>query len=108
MDEEILRQIEQIIDYQFSDDKLLSKAIAHSSGVDNRIFSNERLEFLGDSVLGLVICQTLFDIIKRIETLKAQTRSQSILNILILKTHYYYALILYDYWGFCNLTNIIY
>jgi ribonuclease-3 len=61
MDEEILRQIEQIIGYKFSDKNLFIKAFTHSSAVDNRLLSNERLEFLGDSVLALVICQALFE-----------------------------------------------
>ena len=61
MDKETLRQIEQTIGYEFSDKKLLAKAFTHSSAVDNRILSNERLEFLGDSVLAVVICQTLFE-----------------------------------------------
>jgi ribonuclease-3 len=61
MDKEILRQIEQTIGYEFSDKKLLTKAFTHSSAVENRVLSNERLEFLGDSVLAVVICQTLFE-----------------------------------------------
>lgn len=61
MDEEALQQIEQIVGYKFSNRNLLTKAFTHSSGVDNRLLSNERLEFLGDSVLAVVICQTLFE-----------------------------------------------
>ena len=61
MDEEILQQIEQIAGYKFSNRNLLSKAFAHSSAVDDRLFSNERLEFLGDSVLAVVICRALFE-----------------------------------------------
>jgi len=61
MDKEILQQIEQIIGYEFSDKKLLTRAFTHSSAVENRVLSNERLEFLGDSVLAVVICQTLFE-----------------------------------------------
>jgi len=61
MDEDVLRQIEQIIGYKFTDKNLLIKALTHSSAVDNRLMSNERLEFLGDSVLAVVICQALFD-----------------------------------------------
>jgi ribonuclease-3 len=61
MDEEALEQIEQIIGYKFSNRNLLIKAFTHSSSVDNRLFSNERLEFLGDSVLSVVICQILFE-----------------------------------------------
>jgi len=61
MDEEALQQIEQIIGYKFSNRNLLTKAFTHSSGVDNRLLSNERLEFFGDSVLAVVICQILFE-----------------------------------------------
>lgn len=58
MNEEAL---EQIIDYKFNDRTLLAKAFSHSSAVGNRFLSNERLEFLGDSVLAIVICQRLFE-----------------------------------------------
>jgi len=61
MEQEVLRQIEQIIGYTFTHRDLLAKAMTHSSSVDNRYSSNERLEFLGDSVLSVVICRTLFD-----------------------------------------------
>ncbi|MHC4645706.1 MAG: ribonuclease III [Planctomycetota bacterium] len=61
MDKENLRQIEQIIGYRFRDSRLATTAFAHASGVDNRLLSNERLEFLGDAVLAAVICQTLFE-----------------------------------------------
>jgi len=61
MDEDALHQIEQIIGYRFSNHQLLCKALTHSSGVDNRLSSNERLEFFGDAILAVVICQTLFE-----------------------------------------------
>jgi ribonuclease-3 len=61
MNEETLQQIEQTISYKFSDKGLLAQAFTHSSAVDNRLSSNERLEFLGDAVLAVVICQTLFE-----------------------------------------------
>jgi len=61
MDEDVLRQIEQMLGYEFTDKNLLIKALTHSSAVDNRLMSNERLEFLGDSVLAVVICRSLFD-----------------------------------------------
>jgi len=61
MNEEALQRIEQIIGYEFSNRNLLYKAFTHSSAVDNRFLSNERLEFLGDSVLAVVICQALFE-----------------------------------------------
>ena len=61
MDEETLQQIEQTIGYHFSNPELLQKALTHSSAVENRLLSNERLEFLGDSILGVVICLQLFE-----------------------------------------------
>jgi len=61
MDEEVLQQIEQIAGYKFSNRNLLTKALTHSSSVESRLLSNERLEFLGDSVLAAIICQSLFE-----------------------------------------------
>ena len=61
MEEEIRLQIEQILGYKFQNEELLALAFTHTSAVDNRLSSNERLEFLGDSVLALVVCQRLFE-----------------------------------------------
>ena len=61
MDEDLLQQIEQVIGYKFNNRKLLTTAFSHSSATDNRLASNERLEFLGDSILGMVICQVLYE-----------------------------------------------
>jgi ribonuclease-3 len=61
MDEQSLQQIEQIVGHKFSNNNLLARAFTHSSAVENRLDSNERLEFLGDAVLSAVICQSLFD-----------------------------------------------
>ncbi|MDD5459785.1 MAG: ribonuclease III [Phycisphaerae bacterium] len=60
MTEQELQEIEQIIDYHFSDPELLRQTFIHSSSANNRHFSNERLEFFGDSVLSLIICEELF------------------------------------------------
>ena len=61
MDPTVLQKIEQILEYTFTDEDLLVKAFTHSSAVDSRLDSNERLEFLGDAILSTVICETLFD-----------------------------------------------
>ncbi len=55
-----LEQCERTIGYVFDDKSLLEEALTHSSGALTRQLCNERLEFLGDSVLGLVICDLLF------------------------------------------------
>ena len=61
MDIDTVQQIQRILDYQFNDPQILDEAFLHSSAANNRLRSNERMEFLGDSVLSLVICNTLFD-----------------------------------------------
>ncbi len=60
--EELAAQCEAMLEYRFRDHELLKEALTHASIADDRRFSNERLEFLGDSVLGLVICHRLFEI----------------------------------------------
>lgn len=48
------------IGYRFADEQLLEAALTHASGVQHRLASNERLEFLGDAILGKVVCERLF------------------------------------------------
>ena len=57
---DMIDQIEKAIGYRFKDEKLLLVAFTHASSADTRQSSNERLEFLGDAVLGFVICELLF------------------------------------------------
>jgi ribonuclease III len=52
-----LKQLQKRIDYQFSDESLLKTALTHRSFSST---NNERLEFLGDSLLGVTISQQLF------------------------------------------------
>ena len=59
--EELLTICESRISYQFADRRLLRRCLTHSSSAETRLDSNERLEFLGDSILGLVICEHLFN-----------------------------------------------
>ncbi|QDV84136.1 Ribonuclease 3 [Stieleria magnilauensis] len=58
---EKLIRCQQLIDYQFKDQELLRFALTHASGASHRLASNERLEFLGDSILGFVICSWLYE-----------------------------------------------
>ena len=60
--DEILSLCETRIGYQFKDRTLLRRCLTHSSSAETRLDSNERLEFLGDAVLGLVICDHLFQL----------------------------------------------
>ncbi len=61
MDTDLLQQIQEMLGYQFKDPGQLCEALTHSSRTDDRLKSNERLEFMGDSVLGMVICRALYD-----------------------------------------------
>lgn len=51
---------EQLIGHQFEDRELLLEALTHASGASHRLKSNERMEFLGDAILGAVVCEWLF------------------------------------------------
>ena len=59
-----LEEFEKIIDYKFRNRELLFEALSHSSFANeskHRYRSNERLEFLGDSVLSIVVSDYLFE-----------------------------------------------
>ena len=51
---------ERRVEYEFTDKGLLRAALTHASGAEHRLASNERLEFLGDAILGAVVCELLF------------------------------------------------
>ena len=60
---ESIDRFEQIIGYSFKDKSLLEQALSHSSYANekkNAGGSNERLEFLGDSVLSIVVSDYLY------------------------------------------------
>ena len=76
VDQSTLQQCEEFIKYKFSDHGLLSLALTHASVAPTRVQSNERMEFLGDSVLGLVVCSTLYE--RHVELLEGEmTRIKS-------------------------------
>ena len=50
-------KLQKAIGYEFNDTQLLEQALTHRSAAKNH---NERLEFLGDAILGLVIADTLY------------------------------------------------
>jgi len=52
--------VQIILEYRFKDPGLLESALTHASVAPHRLASNERLEFLGDAILGLVICEALY------------------------------------------------
>ena len=59
-EEEILAHLEAKLQYRFKDAKIAVQALTHSSAKDKDFPCNERLEFLGDAILGHVISEHLF------------------------------------------------
>ena len=55
-----LERCERRIGYEFRNKELLREALTHASGAEHRLASNERLEFLGDAILGAIVCELLF------------------------------------------------
>ena len=53
------KEISKLLDYQFKNNRLLEEALTHASARKSSKLNNERLEFLGDRVLGLVIAEEL-------------------------------------------------
>jgi ribonuclease-3 len=51
---------EKILGYTFKNPDLLKEGLTHASIANNRLQSNERMEFLGDAVLDLIICEALY------------------------------------------------
>ena len=60
----MIKELENAIGYRFRNISLLQNALAHSSYANERwhngLMSNERLEFLGDSVLGMLVAEHLY------------------------------------------------
>lgn len=66
---ERLGAAEQILDYQFKDRQLLLLALTHPSASEGSSSqgSYERLEFLGDAILGAIISRELYDRFPRLD-----------------------------------------
>ena len=65
MNDDALSQLEIRIDHTFADRALLQRAVTHPSFLQDHpdvAESNQRLEFLGDAVLQLVLTETLFEL----------------------------------------------
>ena len=62
--EQLINDVELKFKYHFNNNALIIQALTHRSYLsitgENRLSSNERLELLGDSVLGLVVSEYLY------------------------------------------------
>ena len=50
----------EVLDYRFRNAQLLTEALTHASTAGHRLESNERMEFLGDAILGHIVCEYLY------------------------------------------------
>jgi ribonuclease III, bacterial len=57
---DLVERCQCVLGHTFADSGLLLLALTHSSLSDSRLESNERLEFLGDAVLGLIVCEQIY------------------------------------------------
>ena len=63
-----MNQAERKIGYTFKDERLLKNALTHSSYAnEHRTQNNERLEFLGDSVLSIIISDYIFRRMRKVQ-----------------------------------------
>jgi ribonuclease-3 len=58
--DELRAAAERALGYSFKDPALLRLALTHASIAEQRALSNERMEFLGDSVLGLIASERIY------------------------------------------------
>ncbi len=61
MDKNNLELLQEKLCYKFKDTSLLELAMTHCSSVVNRFESNERLEFFGDAILDMIICEYIYE-----------------------------------------------
>jgi ribonuclease III len=64
MDKNKLKSLQKTLGYKFKDRDLLLQALTHPSflqGLENSQFHNQRLEFLGDAVLGMIVADEIFN-----------------------------------------------
>jgi len=59
--DQLLVDAQRAIGVEFENTDTLALALRHASHSDSRLDSNERLEFLGDAVLGMVVCERIFE-----------------------------------------------
>lgn len=73
----IFELCQDVLGYTFHNPAFLRSALTHASGADHRLASNERLEFLGDAILGAIVCELLY--LKFPESLEGElTRIKSV------------------------------
>ena len=73
-------ELEKIISYKFKNVEYLNQALTHSSFSSNNIKDYERLEFLGDRVLGLIIAEEIFAKMPNAQVREMHLKFESLTN----------------------------
>lgn len=74
-----IKDLEMMFNLNFNDYNLLVRAMTHSSFAnENNCLSNERLEFIGDAVLDLIVGKFLYDHIPESEGILTKKRAQEV------------------------------
>ena len=73
-----LKNLENIINYKFKDSKILHQCLTHKSF--DPLNNNEKLEFLGDRVLGLIISEKLLELYPNYNEGKLDKKFASLVN----------------------------
>ena len=61
MDDAARAEIESALGHTFQSEEILRLAFRHASVSDSRQDSNERMEFLGDAILGMIVCRRIYE-----------------------------------------------
>lgn len=85
-DDASVGELEQILGYQFKDKTVLRTAMVHRSWIaeSDETVSNERLEFLGDAVLGWVVAELAFHRLHDMPESKLTDLRKSVVNAIAL------------------------
>ncbi|MDD4069679.1 MAG: ribonuclease III domain-containing protein, partial [Candidatus Izemoplasmatales bacterium] len=74
-----VKDLESMFGLNFNNFTLLKRALTHSSYAnENNVLSNERLEFIGDAVLDLLVGKFLYDNIPESEGILTKKRAQEV------------------------------
>ena len=74
-----IKDLEKMFNLKFNNYQLLVRAMTHSSYAnENNCLSNERLEFIGDAVLDLIVGKFLYDHIPESEGILTKKRAQEV------------------------------
>lgn len=80
MNRPMIDQLKRLTGHHFKDEERLTKALTHSSVQDSEQGNYERLEFLGDRVLGLLIAEMLYQLFPQASEGELSVRLNHLVN----------------------------